>query len=115
MRLNQGRRSRSSPAEPSEIPLACAVLGLALPAVLTHGNRRRSPVMISGGLTAAYNALVPEFERASGHKIVTAYGPSMALQSTPFRCGWSVRACRCLIMVGYALGRARQAGQGRHR
>ena len=34
-------------------------------------------VMISGGLSAAYNALVPEFERATGHKVITAYGPSM--------------------------------------
>jgi molybdate transport system substrate-binding protein len=34
-------------------------------------------VMISGGLTAAYNALVPEFERSTGHKVLTAYGPSM--------------------------------------
>ena len=34
-------------------------------------------VMISGGLTAAYRALVPEFERATGHKVLTAYGPSM--------------------------------------
>ena len=29
-------------------------------------------VMISGGLTAAYKALVPEFERATGHKVLTA-------------------------------------------
>ena len=34
-------------------------------------------VMISGGLTAAYKVLVPEFERATGHKVLTAYGPSM--------------------------------------
>ena len=34
-------------------------------------------VMISGGVTAAYKVLVPEFERATGHKVLTAYGPSM--------------------------------------
>ena len=34
-------------------------------------------VMISGGLTAAYQALVPEFEKATGNKVITAYGPSM--------------------------------------
>ena len=28
-------------------------------------------VMISGGLTAAYKALVPEFERTTGNKVVT--------------------------------------------
>jgi molybdate transport system substrate-binding protein len=30
-------------------------------------------VMISGGLTTAYQALVPEFERATGNKVLTAY------------------------------------------
>jgi molybdate transport system substrate-binding protein len=34
-------------------------------------------VMISGGLTAAFNALVPEFERQTGNKVITSYGPSM--------------------------------------
>lgn len=34
-------------------------------------------VMTSGGFTAAYNQLVPQFERATGHKVITAYGASM--------------------------------------
>ena len=34
-------------------------------------------VMISGGLTAAYNALAPQFERETGHRLLTVYGPSM--------------------------------------
>jgi len=34
-------------------------------------------VMTSGGFTAAYNVLVPEFERTTGHKVITAYGASM--------------------------------------
>jgi molybdate transport system substrate-binding protein len=34
-------------------------------------------VMTSGGFTAAYNELVPAFERATGHKVITAYGASM--------------------------------------
>jgi len=34
-------------------------------------------VMTSGGFTAAYRELVPEFERKTGDKIVTAYGASM--------------------------------------
>jgi molybdate transport system substrate-binding protein len=44
-------------------------------------------VMISGGLTAAYLEVVPEFERASGHKVVTAFGASMgnAPDSIPVR------------------------------
>src|SRR5260221_14403566 len=34
-------------------------------------------VVTSGAFTAAYLALVPQFERATGHKIVTAFGASM--------------------------------------
>jgi molybdate transport system substrate-binding protein len=61
-------------------------------------------VMISGGLTAAYNALVPEFERATGHKVVTAYGPSMGTtdKAIPVRLERGEPA-DVLIMVGYAL------------
>jgi molybdate transport system substrate-binding protein len=62
-------------------------------------------VMISGGLTAAYNALVPEFERASGHKVITAYGPSMGTTANaiPVRLERGEPA-DVLILVGYALG-----------
>jgi molybdate transport system substrate-binding protein len=34
-------------------------------------------VMSSAGFAAAYTALVPEFERASGTRITTSYGPSI--------------------------------------
>jgi molybdate transport system substrate-binding protein len=34
-------------------------------------------VMISGGFSAAYKQLVPQFESMTGHKVETAYGPSM--------------------------------------
>ena len=61
-------------------------------------------VMISGGLTAAYKALVPEFERATGHKVLTAYGPSMGTTTNaiPVRLERG-EAADVLIMVGYAL------------
>src|ERR1700755_1923377 len=61
-------------------------------------------VMISGGLTAAYKALVPEFERATGHKVITAYGPSMGTtdKAIPVRLERG-EAADVLIMVGYAL------------
>jgi molybdate transport system substrate-binding protein len=61
-------------------------------------------VMISGGLSAAYNALVPEFEKATGNKVVTAYGPSMGttVNAIPVRLGRGEPA-DVLIMVGYAL------------
>jgi molybdate transport system substrate-binding protein len=62
-------------------------------------------VMISGGLTAAYQALVPEFERATGNKVLTAYGPSMGttVNAIPIRLERGEGA-DVLIMVGYALG-----------
>jgi len=44
-------------------------------------------VLASGGFTATYNDVVPEFERGSGHKVATAYGASMggAPDSIPMR------------------------------
>ncbi len=54
---------------------ALAILSVILLTVTASAAEVR--VMISGGLTAAYKALVPEFERATGHKVLTAYGPSM--------------------------------------
>jgi molybdate transport system substrate-binding protein len=62
-------------------------------------------VMISGGLTAAYNVLVPEFERLTGNKVLTAYGPSMGttVNAIPIRLERG-EPVDVLIMVGYALG-----------
>jgi len=61
--------------------------------------------MISGGLTAAFNALVPEFERQTGNKVLVAYGPSMGttVNAIPVRLERGEPA-DVLIMVGYALG-----------
>jgi len=44
-------------------------------------------VMTSGGFTAAYDTLVPLFEKATGHKVLTAYGASQggAADSIPSR------------------------------
>lgn len=74
--------------------------------------------MISGGLSAAYKQLVPEFERKTGNKVVTAYGPSMGTTENAI----PVRLARgepadVLIMVGEALsgliekGKATQASR----
>jgi molybdate transport system substrate-binding protein len=77
-----------------------AALWLAGPAAAAEVR-----VMISGGLTTAYDALVPEFERATGHKVLTAYGPSMGttINAIPVRLERGEPA-DVLIMVGYALG-----------
>jgi molybdate transport system substrate-binding protein len=86
-------------------PLRALALGFS--AILLLGQAASAAevrVMISGGLTAAYNALVPEFERATGHKVVTAYGPSMGttVNAIPMRLERGEPA-DVLIMVGYAL------------
>lgn len=62
-------------------------------------------VMISGGLTAAFTALVPEFEHQTGNKVLVAYGPSMGttVNAIPMRLERGEPA-DVLIMVGYALG-----------
>jgi molybdate transport system substrate-binding protein len=69
-------------------------------------------VMISGGLTAAYNTLVPEFERQTGNKVLTAYGPSMGttVNAIPVRLERGEPA-DVLIMVGYALGNLVKQGK----
>jgi len=61
-------------------------------------------VMISGGFSAAYRDLIPEFERATGHKVTTLRGPSMGEtpQAIPNRLNRGEPA-DVLIMVGYAL------------
>jgi molybdate transport system substrate-binding protein len=75
-------------------------------ALLLTGSAKAAEVkvMISGGLTAAYKALVPEFERATGNTVVTAFGPSMGTTQNAI----PVRLERgepvdVLILVGYAL------------
>jgi molybdate transport system substrate-binding protein len=83
-------------------------LALGVAAVLLLAGTAKAAevhVMISGGLTAAFNALVPEFERTTGHKVVTAYGPSMGTTTNaiPMRLERGEPA-DVLIMVGYALG-----------
>jgi molybdate transport system substrate-binding protein len=83
--------------------LALGILGALLLSGAASAAEVR--VMISGGLTAAYKVLVPEFERVSGHKVLTAYGPSMGttVNAIPVRLERGEPA-DVLIMVGYALG-----------
>jgi molybdate transport system substrate-binding protein len=61
-------------------------------------------VMISGGYSAAYKEIVPQFEQVTGNKVVTVFGPSMGEtpEAIPHRIarGEPVDA---VIMVGYAV------------
>src|SRR5271168_1887158 len=82
------------------------LLGFASALLLTAtASASEVRVMISGGLTAAFNALVPEFERQTGNKVLVAYGPSMGttVNAIPMRLERGEPA-DVLIMVGYALG-----------
>ena len=90
------------------VPTNFRALALGFVAALALSGAARAAevrVMISGGLTAAYTALVPEFERATGHKVLTAFGPSMGTTTNaiPVRLERGEPA-DVLIMVGYALG-----------
>ena len=71
-------------------------------------------VMISGGLAAAYKELVPQFERATGNTVVTAYGPSMGTteNAIPVRLARG-EAADVLIMVGDALGEMIEQGKAK--
>jgi molybdate transport system substrate-binding protein len=88
-------------------------LGFATVLLLTGtASAAEVRVMISGGLTAAYTALVPEFERLTGNKVLTAFGPSMGttVNAIPVRLERGEPA-DVLIMVGYALADLAKQGK----
>ncbi len=95
------------------VALRALALGFAT-ALLLAGTATAAEVrvMISGGLSAAYNVLVPEFERTTGHKVLTAYGPSMGttVNAIPIRLERG-EAADVVVMVGYALGELIQQGK----
>src|SRR6202035_460668 len=101
-----------SRAVPGEIIMRTSAnfrsLALGLTAALLlagSASAAEARVMLSGGLSAAYNALVPEFDRQTGNKVLTAYGPSMGttVNAIPVRLERGEPA-DVLILVGYALG-----------
>ena len=61
----------------------------ALPFLARRAAAAEVTVMTSGGLTAAYRLLGPDFERATGHSLVTVQGASMgaAPDAIPQRLG----------------------------
>ena len=62
-------------------------------------------VVSSGGFAAAFRVLAPAFERATGHTVVTGWGPSMGqtADAVPARLARG-EPIDVLIMVGDALG-----------
>ena len=63
-----------------DIMRAHIIVGTALSVLVLAGASRAAEikVMNSGGFTAAYKELAPDCERASGNKVDTAWGASMA-------------------------------------
>lgn len=58
--------------------LGSATVAIGVAAILASvANAAEVRVMVSGGLSAACRELLPEFERASGDQVITAFGPSM--------------------------------------
>src|SRR5689334_15331408 len=85
---------------------ALVLLGLAeLAFAARAAEAAEIRVISSGGFSAAFRELAPQFERATGHKLAIGWGPSMGTTEnaipTRFRRG---EAMDVLIMVGHALG-----------
>jgi molybdate transport system substrate-binding protein len=82
-------------------------LGLALAALALPGAAQAAEIRVvsSGGFAAAFRTLAPAFERATGHTLVTGWGPSMGqtVDAVPARLARG-EPIDVLIMVGDALG-----------
>src|SRR6202166_4467033 len=80
------------------LPLICALLTAA------SARADEIKVVTSGGFTAAYLELVPEYEGSSHNKLVTAFGPSMGTthNAIPIRLERG-EAIDVVIMAGPAL------------
>jgi molybdate transport system substrate-binding protein len=78
MSLFQGTSLLSSGTKLAPRHLAVAIVAALVSFASGSGpNVPSLKVMISGGFRAAYQELVPEFERKTGYAIVTAYGASI--------------------------------------
>lgn len=83
----------------------CLVLALAGSfAFVSVAIAQEIKVVSSGGFAAAFRVLAPEFERRTGYKLDTAWGPSMGktADAVPSRLARG-EAIDVVIMVGYAL------------
>jgi len=90
--------------------LSCALSAALFVAVSAHATELN--VMNSGGFTAAYKALTPKYEAATGNTLQTAWGPSMGQspEAIPNRLARGEPA-DVVIMVGYALDDLIKAGK----
>ncbi|WP_168792756.1 substrate-binding domain-containing protein [Paraburkholderia aromaticivorans] len=89
---------------------AFCVAGALLSSVAAWADEVK--VMISGGFASAYRELGPQFERATGRKLVTVWGPAVgtAANAIPVRLARGEWA-DVLILVEYALDEQINAGK----
>ena len=91
---------------------ATLLAALLLPA-LGPGPARADEIRVvsSGGVAAAYKELAPQFEKATGNTLSTAWGPSMGdtVDAVPQRIARK-EPIDVVIMVGYALQKMVDAG-----
>jgi molybdate transport system substrate-binding protein len=89
------------------IALVCA-----LTVTVTPARADEIVVVTSGGLSAAFKILAPQFEKQTGHHIVMQWGPSMCLtqNAVPQRLARGEQI-DMVIMAGYALGDMVAKGQ----
>src|SRR3954468_4553420 len=105
LRPHNGRAPMRLP-KPHSILRRSACFGLAACLLLCGAARAAElRVVSSGGFAAAYRALAPEFERQTGHALLTEWGPTMgnAPNAMPQRLVRN-EPIDVVIMVGYALG-----------
>jgi molybdate transport system substrate-binding protein len=109
-RLKDGRRGACGKEDDvanikSIVSVAPGLCALSVLLLAGFAHAAEINVMNSGGFAAAYLDLIPEFERATGNTIKTAWGPSMgtAPDAIPLRLQRG-EPVDVIIMVGYALG-----------
>lgn len=94
--------------------LALAGIGLGFGLGLLLGNAQAADISIvsSGGFAPAYKSLAPAFEKATGHTLHSAWGPSMGdtANAIPKRLSRG-ELIDVVIMVGSALDNLVQQGQ----
>ena len=93
----------------SMMAAAAALLLLLVPEPVRADEVR---VVSSGGFAEAYKELAPAFEKATGHTLVAAWGPSMGTttDAVPQRLARG-EPLDVVIMVGYALGKLVDEGK----
>lgn len=79
---------------------------------MNTNNTLQLTVMCSGGFAEAYKGLIPDYEQATGKKLISVWGPSMgnSPETIPNRLARGEYA-DVVIMVGYSMDKLVESGQ----